>query len=240
MPRDVKPAVTHLLFDFFGTLVDYSDSRTEQGYPASHHLLIRAGAELDYAGFLKLWSTVAEEFDRAADQSTREFSMSEVVRAFLSRMFDSAPSETLVGEFVDLYLSEWNRGVRYPEGIQQLLGRLAERFELAIITNTHDPMLVPRHLSCMGVAELFRDVVTSVEYGLRKPNPAIFQHTLKLLGVSAERCLYVGDNFEADYQGALSAGIRPVLIDPDWRHPVPNRDRVRSILALDEILPRVS
>jgi len=45
---------THVLFDFFGTLVEYSPSRTDQGYDRSFSLLrdagLRLGYEADYRG----------------------------------------------------------------------------------------------------------------------------------------------------------------------------------------------
>jgi len=185
---------SHVLFDFFGTLVEYSASRTQQGYEQSHLLLSRAGSDLNYEGFLTRWSAHCDEFERKAQ----------------------------------------------PRGIEALLAQLAGRFELAIITNTHDPALVPNHLGRMGVASLFPTVVTSVEFGLRKPNPAIFEHTLEILGVAAEDCVYVGDNFEADYLGARSAGIRPLLIDPSRKHAVPESARLTSIFELEHVLPTIA
>ena len=55
--------MTHILFDFFGTLVDYSPSHTEQGYEQSYSLVQAAGADLDYDRFLTLWSGVFSELD---------------------------------------------------------------------------------------------------------------------------------------------------------------------------------
>jgi putative hydrolase of the HAD superfamily len=228
--------ISHVLFDFFGTLVEYSASRTKQGYEQSHRLLSHAEADLDYEEFLSLWSAVFAECDRKAEKSAREFSMTDLARAFLSRVLDSTPSDSFISEFADLYVSEWNKGVLYPRGIQELLGRLARRFSLAVITNTHDPALVPSHLARMGVSSLFQTVVTSVEYGVRKPSPAIFEHTLDVLGAAAEECVYVGDSFEADYRGAQSAGIRPLLIDPLREYHVPASARLDSIFALEQVL----
>ena len=100
---------THILFDFFGTLVEYSASRTEQGYERSFRLLQEAGADFDYEQFLSLSSEVFAEFDAAAEQSHREFSMVELASAFLRRAV-GVPSEALVRDFVKVYISEWNKG----------------------------------------------------------------------------------------------------------------------------------
>ncbi len=224
--------ITHVLFDFFGTLVDYSPSRTEQGYEQSFALLRSAGSTLDYEGFLSLWSEVSGAFDDVAGQTLREFSMVELGRAFLARTIGSADG-SFVRDFVKTYVAEWNKGVRYFGPLPAMLERLAGRFTLAVITNTHDPELVPDHLERMGVAPHFRRVITSVEHGARKPAPAIFEHALRELGADPRRCLYVGDNYEADYVGAQAAGIRGLLIDPERRASVPPADRLASILDLE-------
>jgi putative hydrolase of the HAD superfamily len=88
----------------------------------------------------------------------------------------------------------------------------------------------------MGVAHLFKEVVTSVEFGIRKPAVEIFDHTLGLLATSTENCVYVGDNYEADFVGARSAGIKPFLIDPLDKAPITSEDRLSSILEIEKKL----
>jgi len=228
---------THVLFDFFGTLVDYSPSRTEQGYERSFELLQAAGCKLDYQAFLSLWSEVSAEFDEVAERTGREFSMVNLGRVFLRRVIET-PADRIVHEFVQTYVAEWNKGVRYFEELPAMLARLSHTFELAVITNTHDADLVPFHLGRMGVADLFSHVVTSVEVGKRKPAPEIFQHALGVLQVEAEDCVYVGDSYEADYAGAQSVGIRGLLIDPHCGEPIAPLDRLRSIFELEGLLGR--
>ena len=84
--------ISHLIFDFFGTLVRYSASRTAQGYPGSHALLRDAGCALDYAAFLALWDETASGFERDAERTLREFSMEDVCGAFLERALDRLPA----------------------------------------------------------------------------------------------------------------------------------------------------
>jgi putative hydrolase of the HAD superfamily len=226
---------THLVFDFFGTLVSYSASRTDQGYERTFELLRDAGSRLGYDEFLSLWSEISAGFDEAAERSNREFSMLELATAFLARAVGPAESE-LASQFAETYISEWNKGVRYVDGVASLLERLESRHTLSIITNTHDPDLVPRHLQQMGVSHLFKEVVTSVEFGIRKPAAEIFDHALGLLDTSIENCIYIGDNYEADFVGARSAGIRALLIDPLDSAPITSEDRLSSILEIEKKL----
>ena len=56
-------------------------------------------------------------------------------------------------------------------------------------------------------------MVCSGEAGAAKPDGAIFAHALETLGVEASEALHVGDNREADYDGARAAGIEALLVD---------------------------
>ena len=57
---------------------------------------------------------------------------------------------------------------------------------------------------------LFDPVVISGEVGMRKPNPEIFAHTLKLLGVKPGEVVFI-DDAVANIEGARWAGLRTVL-----------------------------
>lgn len=225
-------STTHILYDFFGTLVHYSPSRTEQGYERSFTLLQAAGATLDYDAFLSLWSEIFDEYEDLAERSHREFSMVEVGEAFLHRAFGE-PLDRMLDPFLSTYLEEWNKGVRYLDALPAMLERMSDNFTLAIITNTHEARLVHGHLGRMGVANLFDRVITSVEVGTRKPAPGIFEYTLRELDVQADRCLYVGDNYEADFVGARSVGMQALLIDPAYQAPVSPANRLTSVLDLE-------
>ncbi|MEQ4305152.1 HAD family hydrolase [Plantactinospora sp. B6F1] len=223
---------THILFDFFGTLVDYSASRTEQGYPGSHALLRGLGADLGYADFLAAWSAAFADFDRRSAEDDSEFSMTEVGTAFLTDLLGPPPAADDVEAFTREYVREWNTGVRYLPGVPDLVRDLHRDYRLAVVTNTHQPDLVPGHLAAMGLADYFDAVVTSVELGWCKPHPRIYAATLDILGIDAGAAVFVGDTYRPDFVGPERAGIPAYLIDPERRAPVPAARRLDSILDL--------
>ena len=228
--------LTHLFFDFFGTLVDYSASRTEQGYEQSHRILTDAGCELGYDAFLQQWDQVASRFEADARISLIEYSMDQVCGAFLERVLGETPSTEILARFRDRYLAEWNSGVVYLPGVPAMLERLSEHYTLVLITNTHSAELVPEHLQRMGVASRFEEVITSVEHGRRKPHPELFEHSLSRVSAAPETSAYIGDSFEADYQGSRGVGMTCYLIDPDFTADVPTRARLSSIFELEKKL----
>ena len=224
--------ISHVLLDFFGTLADYSASRTEQGYHASYRLVADAGARLSYAGFLDAWSAESAWFDERSARDDSEFSMREVGAAFLARVLGHDPGQALTRAFVTAYLAEWNTGVSYPPGMTELIAGLAADYRLAVVTNTHDADLVPAHLGAMGIASYVDTVVTSVEVGWRKPHPAIYAEALSRLRISPDAAVFAGDTYAADYAGPAAAGIAAFLIDPDARFDIPGDRRLRTLADL--------
>jgi putative hydrolase of the HAD superfamily len=224
--------VRTLLLDFFGTLVEYSPSRTEQGYERSHRMVGDFGARLSYADFLDTWIRVSAGFDRRCDVDDTEFSMTEVGTAFLTVLLGRDPEPAEVAAFVAAYVDEWSTGVRYPAGIVDLVRGLAADHRLAVVTNTHHAELVPRHLTAMGIRGYVEALITSVEVGWRKPHPRIYAVALETLGSTAADAVFVGDTFDADYLGPTRVGIDAYLIDPQASHDVPADRRLTSIFDL--------
>lgn len=89
-------------------------------------------------------------------------------------------------------------------------------------------------LARLGLTPLLHGVVTSAEYGARKPDPSIFASALQLAGVPASKAIHVGDSLEDDVAGARAAGIEPVLLRRDGS---PGPEGTRTIANLIELFP---
>lgn len=82
-------------------------------------------------------------------------------------------------------------------------------------------------LAHLGIGQYCDCVVTSEELSLHKPDPEIFKAGAKALGAEPGDCLYVGDSFELDIEGALKAGMKAALI---------RRGEPRNLVALPPTL----
>ena len=61
----------------------------------------------------------------------------------------------------------------------------------------------------------------SNEFGVAKPHPSIFEHTLSALGsISPRAALHVGDLEELDVEGARRAGVFSARYVPEADGPV--------------------
>jgi len=229
--------VTTILFDLFGTLVSYSASRTEQGYPRAAAVLESAGCTSSCDEWLSTWASVSEDLDRRADETGVEFSMAEAYAVFAAEVGLDPDDRTVADGFLRAYLDEWSAAVAVVEGAPAMLKRLAAAGHTnVLVSNTHDADMVRRHLDSTGLLPHLRAVVTSVEVGLRKPRPEIYAAALDPLGVVAADAVFVGDTFVADYEGPTALGMEAYLILADGiAHPegLPPDRRLASVLELE-------
>lgn len=76
-----------------------------------------------------------------------------------------------------------------------------------------------RRLDRLFPAHSFVFVLASSEYGIRKPDPLLFQIALRKAGLPPEKVWYCGDSFSFDVRGAHSAGIFPVWLNRGGNEP---------------------
>ena len=80
-------------------------------------------------------------------------------------------------------------------------------------------------------------VISGEDVRAYKPRVEIFNKALEMAGCQPEEVIHVGDDLEGDIQGALNAGITPVLIDRRSEHRDAKCRRVRSLI---EVLPYIN
>lgn len=87
---------------------------------------------------------------------------------------------------------------------------------LGVITN--GPAEVQRaKIDLLGVGDLVDFAIISGEFGVAKPDPAIFREALGRAGVIPEDAIFVGDSVEHDMAGARAAGIPSVWVNRHGR-----------------------
>jgi HAD superfamily hydrolase (TIGR01509 family) len=73
-------------------------------------------------------------------------------------------------------------------------------------------------IQTIGLLRFFQKehIAVSGDMGLRKPNPDIFEHTLKALQVSPQETAMIGDSLSADILGAQQLGIYSIWKPKTW------------------------
>jgi HAD superfamily hydrolase (TIGR01549 family) len=116
---------------------------------------------------------------------------------------------------------------------QPLLGALAGRFALGVISN-FTGNLRPC-LTELGLEHFFEVVFDSADLGIRKPDRRIFAAAFDALGLPPALCWMVGDNPFADIAPATAMGCTTCWLAPASR-PLPDGVRpTRRIASLTEL-----
>ncbi|WEO76333.1 HAD family hydrolase [Cryobacterium sp. SO2] len=226
----------HLFLDFFGTLVNYADSRAGQGYADTHASMLALGARGTEQETATAWLDAFHQLNAESDTDHREFTMEELSRRAIVRLVGREPDAAEIAHGATSNMADWERGVVLIPGMAETLKELGQTFTLTIVSNTHSASVVPRQLAAMGATDLIANIVTSLEVGFRKPHSAIYQAALDRAEADPARVIFVGDTWDADFDGPRAHGMEAVLVAAAPRDGVPETRRVSSVLDLPDLL----
>lgn len=105
--------------------------------------------------------------------------------------------------------------------VPHVVRRLHKRYRLGIVSNYPYGPVVTGSLALLGLADAFDAVVVSGEVGWNKPHREIFRVALDAMSADPVTTVFVGDNAEADMQGAKAAGMRTAWYAPGRAHEKP-------------------
>lgn len=113
----------------------------------------------------------------------------------------------------------------------------AKGYRIGLISNTgRTPGDVLRIiLNRMSIDQYFDHMTFSNEVLVRKPKKEIFQHTLRQMRAAPKFAMHIGDDLDADYEGAKAVGMKAILLDRGDEH-APGEDRIQALSDLLEIL----
>lgn len=123
--------------------------------------------------------------------------------------------ETRARHVREYFGSDYAPEVQLAPGALDLLAQLkSDGYILGVISNRSKPFA--NVITDLGLDDCFDMTLAAGEIGCWKPNPAIFDHARsRFATLEAAECIYVGDNYFADGIGAQSAGMTPIIFDPD-------------------------
>jgi len=126
------------------------------------------------------------------------------------------------------YLSSFNH---LFDGTLEILEYLNPNYKLHIITNGFHEVQQGK-LDNSNIANYFSTVTNSEMVGVKKPNPKIFDYALKTARASLKTSIMIGDNLEADIQGAMDFGIDAICFNYHGTKVASNIKQVTNLLEL--------
>jgi putative hydrolase of the HAD superfamily len=112
-----------------------------------------------------------------------------------------------------------------------LLRASALRISTGVISNAMFSANVLRwELACHDLLRHFQFVMSSADYGLQKPHPAIFLAAAGRLGLKPDEIWFIGDSLESDVTGSRLAGMNSIWYNPKGKpcHSSPKPATVSS------------
>lgn len=206
-----------IFFDFFGTLAKF--------YPDREEIQIQALNEFDIATSpqqIKYGYKFADSYMEKINSSNKPISLMDSNE----RIIFFSEYELLIldnaGIQVDLITARniWKTVQQIPYGFKlydDVIPVLSELytsdFNLGIITNMGKSL----YDICdqLEISKFLSFIITSEEVGIGKPSPEIFQSALSKSECEIHEVIHVGDSYDSDIAGALSLGIKALLINRD-------------------------
>jgi putative hydrolase of the HAD superfamily len=204
-----------VIFDLWGTLIESDEFSPRRG---NARLLELAGSDTPLEVLQAYEDAMVRDAERREDEGHLEYTRQALQRLLNDRFAIRSPLS-----FADQEWEYWSSAltIRLVEGVAVMLDDLARRsIRRAIISNSSFTAdTIQRTLAVLGAADRFEFIISSADYGVRKPHPAIFEAALARLGLEPEGAWFAGDNVAYDLEGGLGAGMFTVLFRPPEGEP---------------------
>lgn len=178
------------------------------------------------------------EYDRAYVEGEKEMGkvdglFRDVLMRQLSNQFKYLDSldNKLIERMVDYC---YNEAKNYLKKSKEILSELKKNFKLGIVSNFYGN--IEEVCREFGIREYLDAVADSTVVGVRKPDPKIFEITIKELDVEAEDAFVVGDSYESDIVPAKGIGCKTIWLKARGRNEREDTSQADFVIgSLEEI-----
>ncbi|MBO4392855.1 MAG: HAD family hydrolase [Spirochaetales bacterium] len=215
-----------VLFDIGGTLITQTRDPERAILDAQYiiHRLSECRIELDVDAktLAQEIHTSSEEYKHLGERTLKELSPYTIWNEHLlkDRLGGRTIPDDIAEEFS--FCHDFLRLDNRPrEGLLETLTELKSMgMKIGIITNTISKTFADHILKQCGVYDFFPVIVKSCEFGFRKPDRRIFEHTMSLIGTTKDKTCYVGDTISRDVLGSRNADLAMCIriLNPSVAH----------------------
>ena len=123
----------------------------------------------------------------------------------------------------------------FPYTIEILEYLKSKDYSMHLITNGFESVQFKK-IKNSNLADYFTEVITSEASNSLKPNKEIFEYALKVSNAKLETSIMIGDNEDADIQGAINAGMDSIFVNHLQIQPtVPATHTITHLKELENI-----
>ena len=222
----------HVFFDLDHTLWDF-DKNSELCF---QQIFADYKIEIKLDEFLEIYNPI----NRAYWKRYREDKVSKADLRYgrFKDTFDALNykiSDVLINTMSNKYIEDLSKHNYLINGALDVLNYLDQKYEIHIITNGFTEVQDLK-LAKSKIKKYFSTITTSEHVGVKKPNSKIFEYALAQAKASKEESVMIGDDLEADIEGAFWFGIQPIYFDLYKKNESTNYITINSLLELKQYL----
>lgn len=233
-----------LIFDYGNTLIEFGPRQCEIEF---NNLADTLGKTFGPCDREQLAAIRGRQIMAPFTNDLQENDMHAICRELIEGLYAIHPESDQVDALYQTRHDSFLQVVEMPEETRSLLYRLKEKYIIGLISNYPVSSFLHDSFRKLNISDLFESVVISGDLGLVKPHPMLFETIRENLSLPADQCVYVGDNWLADIQGAKRAGMKAIHITQYSPHqhfdPVNNDHHpdatINHILELEEAILKV-
>ncbi|TSB48444.1 HAD family hydrolase [Alkalicoccobacillus porphyridii] len=152
---------------------------------------------------------------------------------FVKQHHQVQSKETVYGKLIDTFLMDRTllsplvahldqhfpaACIGIPGLIECLQTLKRNQYKIGIITNGRDSFQ-RENIKELGILHLVDNIVTSQDFGRKKPDLSIFLHGLGNLQATPQQAIFVGDSLTKDIVPSKTLGMKTILMGPAQVHP---------------------
>ncbi len=207
------PSYKHLFFDLDHTLWDF-DANAKEALTELYALfdldtIITASFDDFYRKYLYHNEILWDRYHKGLITS-EELKWKRMWRTLLDFKIGNEPlAKDLSAKFLEILPT---KKILFPYTIEILNYLAAKKYVLHLITNGFEKTQWSK-LNNSGLENYFTHVITSETSNSLKPQKEIFEYAMNKANASLHESIMIGDNIEADIQGAMNAGMDSVFVN---------------------------
>lgn len=226
-----------VFFDLYGTLLVFSDAqKSHSDWESSYHNFFLRYGDISSDEVCKICTDILES-DVKKDKLLGLTTYETKINLCLNRLGIKISTEELKG-FANETVGIWQRNIMLAEDAAFVLKQLQKTKKLALVTNFDHTHHIKKVIEQHNLDAYFDPIIISDVVEIKKPDPEIFNIALKYTGLKNDEVIFVGDSKD-DINGAIAAGIKPVLIKHNGGNQTdtPNEfENITTIYSLSQML----
>jgi 2-haloalkanoic acid dehalogenase type II len=217
--------VKAVLFDLGGTLVKITEIPHVMKKILKHRGINRSLEEISQARMKAEKELDFRDLTKLLDEFWVQWNL-----RILNNLQVKSKTRTLA-EFIATHWWNYSNVGLYPDA-EKTLPPLKERdLKIGLITNGLQSD-INEILPKVGLQNFFDTIIVIDTLRKMKPDTEVFHHALQNLKIAPSQPIFIGDEIEADYNGAQRAGLTAYLIDRNGKIQDENVNKITSLADL--------